>query len=52
MLVRFDYGCSSWQVYGVVKIPLLLAAAERALSDFLSLVSGHYFDPKLVLCDV
>lgn len=52
MLVRFDYGCSSWQAYGVVKIPLLLEAAERVLSDFLSLVSGHYFDPKLVLCDV
>ena len=37
---------------GRVKTPLLVAVAEKVQSDFLSLVSGYYFDPKSVLCDV
>lgn len=37
---------------GRVKTSLLVAVAEKVQSDFLSLVSGYYFDPKSVLCDV
>jgi len=37
---------------GRVKTSLLVAVAEKVQSDFLSLVSGYYFDPKSLLRDV